>query len=244
MDRLAVGIASVIPGCSRLPTRHPLKVSLVMGLCGYLAGAVETLPFAWSTFPNQRSITDWVWLVRSIASACCVIGPFAIWSGYSAWRIVVVTLMSFVLLCGVFYLSENIGIAKVRAYPAVNAPEATVNLLYAFAICAGFLLAITVVETRPSRAAWIARFLVGCSIAFSLFLSEFIGIFTYTRIFGDLYYMRRSYGHNISALSMLALQLALGPIGLALLLGISLWDSTPSPRFEPADPAAMEAAGS
>lgn len=38
MDRLADGIASLIPGCSRLPTRHPVKVSLVMTLLALLAG--------------------------------------------------------------------------------------------------------------------------------------------------------------------------------------------------------------
>jgi hypothetical protein len=37
MDRLAGGIASVIPGCSRLPTRHPVKVSLVMTLLALVA---------------------------------------------------------------------------------------------------------------------------------------------------------------------------------------------------------------
>jgi hypothetical protein len=44
LDRLSNWIGAFVPGCARLPTRHPVKVSIVMGGLGLLAGWLTVAP--------------------------------------------------------------------------------------------------------------------------------------------------------------------------------------------------------
>lgn len=84
MDRLSDWIGSLVPGCGRLPARHPLKVSLVMGWLGLISGwATMAVGGIFSLIVGRGNPFDEhpVFLAGGIVMGLILVAPWACWIG-------------------------------------------------------------------------------------------------------------------------------------------------------------------
>lgn len=92
MDRLPERLGALVPGGSRLPARHPVKVCLVMGALGSVAGAL----FAWDSViwplipdsPLKQTVRQILLVSEYTCASVIVLAPLCLWSGCRPWLVV------------------------------------------------------------------------------------------------------------------------------------------------------------
>lgn len=98
MDRLSDRIGALVPGCSRLSTRHPVKVSLVMTLLALFAAWSSTVVIAIGELwlgPSWGDSLCWYGLPGA-ALGCMVLMPLCLWLKRGFMRPFLVVVLSII----------------------------------------------------------------------------------------------------------------------------------------------------
>lgn len=96
MDRLSDWVGSLVPGCSRLGTRHPLKVSLVLGGLGVIAGWIAIGPLIiYHRFANTTNYEFMLQLIPGLALGVIVLVPLLAWEQRSPVVMLIGVLLAF-----------------------------------------------------------------------------------------------------------------------------------------------------
>ena len=248
MDRLSDRIGSLIPGGSRLPPRHPVKVSLVMGFFGYLSGWLTVLPwlgffflfffFFLDTYTNYGftfiNIIIFITLILTSFSmfGLVVLVPIWLWCGRRVVPSVLVNgLLS--ILIHVAGFAAGIGaynLAESNHWP--GSPIVSIVCLVA-PHCAVISLGFALYVTRIARCrAW-------QTISVAVVLGTLIGVLSISVLALPFQVIDRlQVGAELrlaASIASLGFPLSIFHTVLACCFGIPLWDTTPLPKFEPAE---------
>jgi hypothetical protein len=222
MDRLSDRIGGMVPGGSRMPARHPIKVSLVMGVLGLIAGWLTTAAFyVLRDFSTSRP-AQLISFVPGTVLGLCVLLPLMFWQGLPGARCTLGVLLSF--LAGWMHLAI-IG----REPPEVSA--------CAFAgLLSGFAYAWAGAASSRKNIWWMILPVPLASAALHAAL-----IVCIDPQYGSIRWLP-NWVHE-SAQIMFAANLFAGIFAcVGITFSHSLWDTTPRPKFEPCESARTDGA--
>lgn len=212
MDKLSDTIGSIVPGCSRWPARHPVKVSLVMFLLGSVAGWSASLVVAIDELLMGSVWGDeLLWFaVPGAFLGWMVFLPLSQWLQRGVVRALVVVVLSIV--------------ANVIQVLLLNRPTI---LSWLFPIWSGALAGVAYsaagIVAVSGRRWWMAIPVVGLCIlaheALDVIDSPPSGIW----LIPD----------EVVAYSLIANFFSMIFAGAGVAFGVALWDTTPRPKFEP-----------
>jgi hypothetical protein len=226
MDRLSDGIGSLIPGGYRLPPRHPVKVSLVLGVLGFTVGWLICVCL-FSTRYLPRAMTDSFIAPLSVCGVYAISGlfvlmPLSVWANQRF----ILTACSWLVPCTAYPLMLAwSGFALARGWIPADVPTLRSFLCFAIliAIPAAVHASWIVCTIRKNRLAVFVSATTLCSLLGAVLLQWFI-------------YMRTTQTVALVDFSILSTVSTVCMTTLAICLGISLWDTTPRPKFELSEP--------
>lgn len=106
MDRLSDAVGAAIPGGSQLSPRHPVRVSVVMGLCGVASGwlsALFGLVVVMFFFPKDSGVL--MFASSGLGYGIVVLIPWILWSSRSGWWILLLVPYAFVVQLWLSFLA-------------------------------------------------------------------------------------------------------------------------------------------
>jgi len=227
MDRLSDRLGSLIPGGYRLPPRHPVKVSLVMGILGWITGWLMCLSFLGiRSLERAISAHEYPAIVLVVVTGFFslpglgVLVPLCLWGG-RRWPAAACSLLFAVLPYPVLQLWSSYAIRQ--GWFPIQRPTWESFWFFAglFAIsAASHVLGIVLLLRRNVWAVLITTTVTSSLIAATLLEGVLamdsvwlVGLFRASLVYGMV------------ATVCLAI--------LAICLGIALWDTTPRAVFEP-----------
>lgn len=221
MDRLSDRVGSLIPGGSRLPPRHPVKVSLVMGVLGLIAGWVSIAPLLLFQEIMGFGIAEGLmFLTMGLACGLLVFVPLLAWSGLLIRHHIAAPFTTIVA-----------AMAHMKSFAmlsGIEEPDAAAGMLLAGFTC-GCSYGIAGILFFHRR--WVLEFLVTILVACLShraywFLVAYQGSISFIPAPLD----------DIVELSLPTLLFAMLYAGIGMGFGISIWDRTPRPKFAPHEP--------
>jgi hypothetical protein len=221
LDQFSDRLGGLIPGGSQLPSRHPIKVSLVMCLLGMIAGfGMLVSLFGVALFIDDPiQLESWAYLVPPMSmSGFFILSPLAIWHRAGVLRVfgsVVIGILAHTL--GLVIISDKL-------LPGV--------LIAISPVVGEYMLFIPLAAVASVHSIWIGtmsrRFLA--LIVSSTLVPSSLGIL-------EMFFIDRvAIGSGLwSGWLVLPLELAFVNsyyCSLAICLGSSIWETTPRLRFE------------
>jgi hypothetical protein len=213
MDRLSDWVGSCLPGCGHLGPRHPLKVSLVLGGLGLMAGWVMTAIGVVSILAVEHMSGIAILMPVSVAACLATPGlfvmtPFAVWRERGTRN--------------PLWMISTCMIAHVTALPF-----ALIFPLNPFVGLFCFAFALTSLIIAFSAGASTEGFALFCVAIPATMLTSAVNI-------GAFFLLERETPLNSEFTLVWYLASTLGTYyaTLGASLGFAVWDLTPPPRFE------------
>lgn len=215
MDRLSDRLGALIPGCSRLPARHPIKVSVVMGALGLFSGWASMIVGAAVSLllsPTRIQETP-VFITAGAMQALIVIAPWAVWLG--ARRRWLLALLPYCFL------------ANIGCYAAIDQYRVGHQFvgLFLFGFLTGLYLSVAgLCLIQRMKPLW----LLSTALISALGTCSFLMIREHRLI-------NQWLPQEVELPLIIAWLFSLIHSPSALCLGFLLWDTTPRPKEIPAD---------
>ncbi len=226
MDRFSDRIGAMIPGGSFLPSRHPVKVSLVMAALGFLSGWVVG-GAALITHWHDASTNIPIFIVSGVSFGVLIFAPALLWEG-RGYRIVLAAIvyMAIVSVCEMFVSNMIFSSSIFSSLKRFGSYATIFPIIFAVkcAVSAVFWGIGSLFFMRRPAFFWLISlitlmFLTGWTLGLLLpnnFSGSRFWILYQSTMFFSSWYMVE---HILSAIC----------------LGMLLWDRTPRPKFAPND---------
>lgn len=230
MDRLSDRIGSLIPGGSRLPPRHPIKVSLVMGLLGLLSSWADVgLKSLTKLADSHFQISSDESLPTAVGVGMIIVMPLAIWLGQKWSRVLCSVAVGSVLTAIAMHLAGMHRFRMILKYPFHSPP---VELRHTILIYCGlgFLMGILIAGSARPKKHLPSAVLCGIVLAAAMFAQTAARYWRADHLRKFLPLNRYASWMIVAAFN--AFDQSLLHVSLALALGAALWDATPLPKFE------------
>lgn len=223
MDRLSDWIGSLVPGCGRLPARHPVKVTVVMGLLGLSSGWATMVLSLLATLvyeKNARIGEHEAFLVTGAALASLVAIPWSVWLGVrKRWLILF------------FPYCIAAGYGSFKLTEPFQGSRQEVGLFFLGASVGLAMSAVGLLIIRRPRIVWLIVTVLVSGGSQSLFV-----------FIQDNPLLRSSLPMEVMIVFIVGWFFSLLHLPLAVCLGYLLWDRTAVPRQDAAIAAEKEVA--
>jgi len=222
-------LSSLIPGGFRLPVRHPIKVSLLMGLLGWCSGWLTVLPFAAAQvlLQTQTAAAPGVFfVVFGIAFAmpgAAILWPISLLLGRrgSLWLLASVAASVMIHFCGLMILI----LMNQVFFPQSGADDLRVLAPGMACLSLGYVMWVSWMSRTWSPTQWAA----------TLVLCTLVGVqsMRWQTDFSTLLVANLKLSQDSASLLTSCWGYASFQAVLAICLGSVAWDRTPAPKFEP-----------